>query len=90
MVRGVHFATLALGSRADQVLVGERQGAQALTVVDLTNAGYSETAVAVQVCAGLYNRDAALGRVYVLGQQGADSAWLKDLEGIEEPEITDA
>jgi hypothetical protein len=28
--------------------------------------------------------------VYVLGQQGADSAWLKDLEGIEEPEITDA
>lgn len=60
-----------------------------LTVVDLT-IGHPTlaTQLAVQVCAGLFNRyEMAAGPVYVL-MGSDDSWWLQATEGIEHPEIT--
>ena len=59
-------------------------------VIDLANSAVSmPQKIAVQVCAGHMNRDSNLPSVYTLLNQPYDSQWLRDIEGIDNPTLTD-
>lgn len=58
-------------------------------VIDLADPARSmQDIIAVQVCAGLYNRDASKSSVYTLYNQPYDSEWLADIEHISNPTLT--
>eukprot|EP00929_Paragymnodinium_shiwhaense_P016108 TRINITY_DN124298_c0_g1_i1.p1 TRINITY_DN124298_c0_g1~~TRINITY_DN124298_c0_g1_i1.p1 ORF type:complete len:564 (-),score=71.71 TRINITY_DN124298_c0_g1_i1:169-1860(-) len=62
---------------------------QAITVVDMAKTSLADK-IAVQTCAGLFNRNADVaGAVYVL-LDGRDLAWLESTEGIVNPRLTPA
>jgi hypothetical protein len=59
-------------------------------VINLADSAVSmQNKIAVQVCAGLLNRDLSSPSVYTLLNQPYDSQWLVDIEGVENPILTD-
>lgn len=57
-------------------------------VIDLSNSANMPNIVAVQVCAGLLNREASSPSVYTLLNEPYDSQWLSDIEGVSSPSLT--
>lgn len=57
-------------------------------VIDLSSSVNMPNTVAVQVCAGLLNRESSSPSVYTLLNEPYDSQWLHDIEGIENPTLT--
>jgi hypothetical protein len=58
-------------------------------VVDLADSAVNmQNKIAVQVCAGLFNRESSSLSVYTLLNQPYDGQWLLDIEGIENPTLT--
>ena len=70
------------------LFVAASANTQGITVVDVSKESH-QTRMAVQVCAGLFNRDTGSYQfAYTLGFQKNDAVWLADIEGITNPTLT--